>query len=167
MTSVDYTQEVTWLAGCLVVPPASNRTTIITEIFLFYPFYYRARHQGHNYCPRKVKVLKITEGQVKIKMCLPYMAGKISSCNFRVTYRKVNSKFILLYLLQGRSKLCRQVEIKVHLPYLASAFKSWCWALYYYYYYYYYHHHHHHHHHYYYHYHYIIEIKYHIQTLQC
>ena len=87
-------------------------------------------------CRWQVKFFKMAEVQVKIRVCLPYVAGKISSCNFRdtitqrksnifstvqifcycrepsnwykySTYRKVTFMFILSHLLQGRSKLCR------------------------------------------------------------
>ena len=37
------------------------------------------------YLPRQVKTFEMAGGQVKTKVCLPYMTGKISSCNFRDT----------------------------------------------------------------------------------
>ena len=53
--------------------------------------YIRARHEGLPFCPRKIKKFKMAEGQVKIRVCLPYMAGKISSCNFRDTITQAKS----------------------------------------------------------------------------
>ena len=39
-----------------------------------------------------MKIFKMAEGQVRIRVCLPYMAGKISSCNIRdiITQGKYN-----------------------------------------------------------------------------
>ena len=37
------------------------------------------------------KIFQMAEGHVKIGMCLPYMVGKISSCNFRDTLTKGKS----------------------------------------------------------------------------
>ena len=97
----------------------------------------------------------MAEGQVKIRVCLPCMAGKISSCNFKDTvtqYHFINSADTAIAGKQliGTSKVhtekslsgsfyhtfCRagqncvgQVKNKVYLPYLASAFKGKRWAL--------------------------------------
>ena len=44
------------------------------------------QHLGLHYCPGHVNIFKIAEVQIKIRVCLPYMAGiKISSCNYRDT----------------------------------------------------------------------------------
>ena len=95
----------------------------------------------------------MAEGQVKIRVCLPYMADNTLMCTFRDTKntREIQSFFnstdnaIAGKQLLGTSKVhteeslscplhhtfCRagqncvgQVEIKVYLPYLASALKS-------------------------------------------
>ena len=99
----------------------------------------------------QVKNIKIAEGQVKIRVCPPHMAGKIS-CNFRDTKTREiqyffnnTDKAIAGKQVIGTSKVhvekslsftfyhtfCRaghncvgQEEIKVNLPYLESTFKS-------------------------------------------
>ena len=40
-------------------------------------------------CPGQEDIFKMAEGHVKIRVCLPYTAGKTSSCNFRDTMTQV------------------------------------------------------------------------------
>ena len=46
------------------------------------------------YCPEQLKKFKMSVGQVKIRVCLPYIPGKISSCDFIDT--KTQGKSIIL-----------------------------------------------------------------------
>ena len=94
--------------------------------------------------PDRQKNFKRAEGQVNIRVCLPYMAGKISSREIQYSFNSTD-KAIAGKQLISTSKVdtekslscsfnhtfCRtgqncvwQGEIKVYLPYLANAFKS-------------------------------------------
>ena len=57
---------------------------------------YRAQHYGMPYCPGQVNILKMAGGQVKFRLCPPYMAGMIFLCNF-IEFFTQSKSYIFLY----------------------------------------------------------------------